>query len=128
MRRKIKTNRGSEFVNPNVEKALLKYNTMLHHSPCPIKAALAELLTRTIQLLISRYCILKNTAAFIHDLDKIMQIYNQRLYRSLSNVSPQEVHQGDHNTLVTFLKQYSKEKIVIKNSMLVRERKLLVVH
>jgi hypothetical protein len=70
---------------------------------------LAERLIRTIRLLISRYCTLKNTAAFIHDLDKIMQIYNQRPHRSLSGVSPQEVHCSE-NTFDAFLKQYSSEK------------------
>ena len=56
---------------------MLKHSTMLYHSHSPIKAALAERLIRTIQLLISRYCILKNAAAFIQGLDKIMLTYNQ---------------------------------------------------
>ena len=30
--RKIQTDRRSEFVNPHVKKALLKYNTILYHS------------------------------------------------------------------------------------------------
>ena len=85
---------------------------MLNHRNSPINTALAERFLRTIRLLNSRYCALKNTAAFIHDLDKIMQIYNQRQHRSLSNVSPQEVHYSE-NTFDAFLKQYSngeKEK------------------
>ena len=104
--RKIQSDRGSEFVNPHVQKVLLKYNTTLYHSHSPIKAALAERLIRTIRLLISRYCTLKNTSAFIHDLDKIMQIYNHRPHRSLSNSSPRDVHYSE-NTFDAFLKQYS---------------------
>ena len=110
--RKIQSDRGSEFVNPHVQKVLLKYNTTLYHSHSPIKAALAERLIRTIRLLISRYCTLKNTPAFIHDLDKIMRIYNHRPHRSLSNSSPWDVHYSE-NTFDNFLKQYSnggKEK------------------
>jgi hypothetical protein len=91
-----------EPVNPHVQKVLLKYNTALYHSHSPIKAALAERLIRTIRLLISRYCTLKNTSAFIHDLDKIMRIYNHRPHRSLSNSSPREVHYSE-NTFDAFL-------------------------
>ena len=47
----------------------------------------------------------------MQDLDKIMSIYNQRPHRSLSNPSPLEIHQS-YNTLDTFLKQYSSEKVV----------------
>ena len=86
----------------------MKYNTTLYHSHSPIKAALAERLIRTIRLLISRYCTLKNTAAFIHDLDKITQTYNQRPHRSMSNFSPREVHCSE-NTFDAFLKQYSND-------------------
>jgi hypothetical protein len=50
---------------------------------------------------------LKNTPAFIHDLDKIMLIYNQRPHRSLFNVGPLEVHHSENKL---FLKQYSNEK------------------
>ena len=42
-----------------------------------------------------------------------MLIYNQRPHRSLSNISPQEVHHSE-NTFDTFLKQYSSEKNVKK--------------
>jgi len=112
--KKIQTDRGSEFVNPHVAKVLEKYSTLLYHSHSPIKAALAERLIRTIRLLISRYCTLKNTPAFIHDLDKIMLIYNQRPHRSLSNSTPTEVHHSDHDTIDTFLKQYSNESKVKK--------------
>ena len=98
---KLQTDRGSEFFNPHVEKVLLKYNTMLYHSHRPIKAAMAARLIRTIWLLISRYYTLKNSAAFIQDLYKIRQIYNQRPHQFLFNVSPQEVHRGYHDTLKT---------------------------
>ena len=57
--RKIQTDRGSKFVNPHVQKVLLKYNANLYHSHSPIKAALAERLIRTIRPFISRYCTLK---------------------------------------------------------------------
>ena len=68
--RKISTDRGSELVNPNVKKVLLKYNTMLYHSHSPIKVALAGCLIKTIRILILIFCTLKNTAAFIQDADK----------------------------------------------------------
>ena len=105
--KKIQTDRGSEFINPHVNTILLKYNTILYHSHSPIKAALPGRLMRTIRLLISRYCTLKNTAVFIHDLDKIMQIYNQRRHRFLFDTSLQEVHYRGNTH---FLKQYSNEK------------------
>jgi hypothetical protein len=92
----------------------MKHNTILYYSHSPIKAALAERLIRTIRLLISRYCKLKNSAAFIHVLDKNMLIYNQRPHRSLSNSNPTEVHHADQNTLDTFLKQYSSSEMVVK--------------
>ena len=121
--KKIQTDRGSEFVNPHVKKILLKYNTQLYHSHSPIKAALAERLIRTIRLLISRYCTLKNTAVFIHDLDKIMQVYNQRPHRSLSNLSPFEAHHNDNNTLDIFVKQYSSNnENGIKSKLIVGDR------
>jgi hypothetical protein len=81
---------------------------MHYPSHSPIKAALAERLLRTIRLLISRYCTLKNAAAFIHDLDKIIMIYIQRPHRSLFNAIPHEVHHSDNTH---FLKQYSNEKV-----------------
>ena len=85
---------------------------MLYNSHSPIKAALTERLMRTIRLLSSRYCKLTNNVAFTQDLDKIIQIYCQRLHLRLSNISPQEVHRGYHNTLDTFLKQYSSERVM----------------
>jgi hypothetical protein len=75
-------------------------------------------LISTIRLLISRYCTLKNTAAFILDLDKIIQIYNQWPHRSLSIVSPREVHCSE-NTFDAFLKQYSSEKKIVKKEFFV---------
>ena len=98
---KIQTDRGSEFVNLHVKKVLLKYNRIVFHSHISIKAAMGERLIRTIWLLISRYCTLKNTAAFIQDLDKMMLIYTQRPYRSLSNQSPLE-NRHINNTLGIF--------------------------
>ena len=128
--KKIQMDRGSEFVNPHVKKVLLKYDTMFYHSHSPIKAALAEQLISTIRLLVSRYCTFKNgfipakTAGFIHNLAKIMLIYNQSPHRSLFNSVPMEVevHQGDDNTPDTFLKQYSNEvrrEVKKRNSLLV---------
>ena len=43
-----------------------------------------------------------------------MLIYNQQPHRSLSNSTPTEVHHSDHDTIDTFLKQYSNERIVKK--------------
>ena len=60
--RKILKDRGSKFVNQHVKKILLKYNTIHYHSHNSIKGAWAERLIRTIRLLISIYCTLKNTA------------------------------------------------------------------
>ena len=73
---------------------------MLYHSHSPIKVGFTERLIRTIRLLISRYFTLKNTAAFIQDLNKIMLIHNQRPHRSLSNFSPLKAHWEDHDTFV----------------------------
>ena len=64
---------------------------MLRNSHSPKRAVFSEGLMRTILLLILSCCILKNTAAFIHDLDKLMLIYNQGPHQSLSNFSPREV-------------------------------------
>ena len=83
---------------------------MLYHSHSPINAALAERLITTIQILILRYCKLKNTATSIQDLDKIFGIYNQ----SLSIVNHQNGHRRDHDALDNFLGQYSSEKVVKK--------------
>jgi len=86
---------------------------MLYLSHSPIKAASAERLIRIFRLLISRYCILRNTVAFIQDLDKTMLIYNQHPNRSVSDHSPFEVHHSD-NILGICLKQYSSENVVKK--------------
>ena len=43
-----------------------------------------------------------------------MLIYNQRPHRSLSNSTPTEVHHSHHDTIDTFLKQYSNETSVKK--------------
>jgi hypothetical protein len=45
---KIQTNRGSKFVNTQIKKVLLKYNTILYQSHSPIKVALDERLIGTI--------------------------------------------------------------------------------
>ena len=108
---KIQTDRGSELVNPRAEKVLLKHNKMLYHSRSPIKVVLAKQLIKSIRLLISRYCKLKNTVAFIEYLDKIIQIYIRSPHLSLSNGSPQEVHRGDLSTLNTFLKNIPVKRL-----------------
>ena len=108
--KKIQTDRDGEFVNPQIMKVLLKYNTIPYHSLGPIKTILGERLIITIRLLSSRNCILKNTTIFIHDFDKIQLIYNQRPYQSLSNSTPLEVHLGYGKILNTFLKQHFNEE------------------
>ena len=82
---------------------------MLYCGHSQIKVALAERLIRTIWLFISRYYTLKNTTAFVHDLDKIMFIYIERPRLPLSNFTPLEAHRGDGNTIDTILKQSLNE-------------------
>ena len=67
--RQIQTDGGCECVNTQIKKVLLKCNKILFHIHSPIKVAVIERLIRTTQLLISGYCTLKNTVAFIQDLN-----------------------------------------------------------
>jgi len=61
-----------------------------------------------------QFCELKNTAAFIQDLDRSMWIYNKFSSLSMFNLSPLEVYHGE-NTINIFLNQYSNENVVKKN-------------
>jgi hypothetical protein len=89
---KVRTDKGSEFVNRWVKDMFIKFKIKHFVTQNRVKANYAERVIRTLRVMLHRYMSQKHTHRYIDVLDDIVYNYNHRAHRSLPDkLSPAEV-------------------------------------
>ena len=96
---RIRSDLGLEFRNSRVKAFFEKRNIRHFFASPPIKAGYAERCIQTIKQLIYRYLFHNNTFRYVDVLDEIIAGYNNRLHRSLGNLSPAQVNDENQVSL-----------------------------
>jgi len=80
---KLHTDKGSEFLNKQVQAVFRKYGVQHFCSDSDMKAAVAERFNRTLKTLMWRYFTDKQTKRYIDILPDLLHSYNQSFHRSI---------------------------------------------
>ena len=88
--KKLQTDRGLEFTNGRVQRLLTRNS--VEWEPCngTLKAAVAERVNKTLQILIYKYLTQKETLRYIDVLPGLVRTYNRRGHRTLQHMSPED--------------------------------------
>lgn len=87
---RLQVDEGKEFYNKDVKSVLQDYGIELFSIYSETKAALVERLNRTIKGMLEKLFTATNSKTWIHVIDDVMNIYNNRMHRSLG-MTPNEV-------------------------------------
>ena len=90
--RKIRTDKGKEFVNKVVRQYMKSKGVKMFTTKNETKANFAERVIRTVKGLLYRYFLHKQTYRYVEILQSLAQNYNRRAHKSLNNLSPSEVN------------------------------------
>lgn len=85
---KIVTDRGLEFTNRLVQNLLRESGVEWEAANGTMKAAIAERVNKTLQILIYKYLSAKETTRYIDVLPQLVQTYNRRPHRTLEGLTP----------------------------------------
>ena len=97
--KRIVTDRGTEFINRQVQ-AFFKENNISYYNPSgEHKAALAERANRSIEDIIFKYLSSRKTKKYIDVLQDIENTYNSRLHRTIQ-MSPNDAELKENQHLV----------------------------
>ena len=91
---KLRTDKGKEFTNRNVQAFLKKHNIHFFSTQNSTKAAICERFNRTIKTKLYRYFTYKNTHAYLPVLKDILHAYNNTFHRSIKR-KPSEVNNAN---------------------------------
>lgn len=87
---RLQVDEGKEFYNKDVKSVLHDYDIELFSIYSQTKAALVERLNRTIKGMLEKIFTATNSKTWIHVIDDVMDIYNNRRHRSIG-MAPNEV-------------------------------------
>ena len=110
---RLQVDEGKEFLNANVESVLKGYGIELFHIYSQNKAALVERLNRTIKEMLEKIFTATNSKTWIHVIDDVMQIYNNRYHRSIGmtpNEAPSREREAYDNMYADFKPGMEKKK------------------
>ena len=88
--KKLQTDRGLEFTNALVQRALADKSVEWEPANGTLKAAVAERVNKTLQILIYKYLTQNETVRYIDVLPRLVSTYNKRGHRTLENMSPRD--------------------------------------
>lgn len=88
--KKLMTDRGLEFTNAPVQQLLHQHNIEFQEAYGTLKAAIAERVNKTLQILIYKHLSQNETLRYIDALPQLVRTYNKRGHRTLEGMSPQE--------------------------------------
>lgn len=88
--KKLMTDRGLEFTNRRVQHLLRSRNVEWQAALGTMKAAIAERVNKTLQILIYKYLTQNETIRYIDVLPQLVQTYNRRGHRTLEDMSPED--------------------------------------
>jgi len=86
----VQTDRGNEFINNRVQRVFRNHNVEWQACIGTFKAAVAERVNKTLQVLIYKYLTENETVRYIDVLPRLVLTYNKRGHRTLKNMSPKE--------------------------------------
>ena len=105
---KIRTDKGSEFINQDIKKFMKKQNIYLFNTHSNKKANYAERVIRTLRSMMFRMLRYYRNYRYIEHLQDIVNSYNSNPHRSLFGLSPHEITKGNETRL--WKKLYLKAK------------------
>ena len=100
---KLRTDKGSEFLNRDMQKMLKGHNIGHFTAEPPTKASLAERAIKTIKMRLYRYMTQHQTFRYVDALPEVVKAYNDTYHRSIKT-SPSEV--SNQNEAELWLQQY----------------------
>ena len=92
---RIRTDKGSEYVNKDVRKYLKEQHTIHFVTQNIVKASLAERAIKTIKSRIARFMTHKQSHQWVEALPKLTTSYNKTYHRSIKR-TPASVKPSDH--------------------------------
>ena len=107
---KIRTDKGSEFINHEMKKFMKKQGIYLFNTQSNNKANYAERVIRTLRSMIFRMLRYQRNYRYIDNLQDLVSNYNNSPHRSLHGLSPSQITKK--NETLIWSKQYLKPKNV----------------
>ncbi|OOY54049.1 DDE-type integrase/transposase/recombinase [Solemya velum gill symbiont] len=95
---RMRTDKGTEFVNKEMEKFLRKENVIHFVTQNVVKANIAERAIKTIKTRLARYATRKQTHRWVDVLSNVTQSYNNTYHRSIKR-TPASIKPSDSNRL-----------------------------
>ena len=116
--KKLRTDRGSEFVNQWFKKYMRDNDVYFFTTNNVPKASIVERSQRTFKALMYRMMRNKRTYRYIDDLDKLTANYNLTPHRSLGYLTPESINKRNEANVWAFmyLKPSKKSKTAPKTS------------
>ena len=111
---RIRTDKGSEYVNKEVRKYLKEQNVIHFVTQNIVKASIAERAIKTIKTRIAHFMTHNQTHHWIEVLPKITENYNKTYHRSIKR-SPASVKASDHVELWKELFELNRQKAKFKS-------------
>lgn len=100
---KIRSDKGSEFVNAPVKNYLKKKGIYFFSTNNPVKASLVERVQRTFKQRLFRYLRNKRNDRYIDDLQKLVNNYNLTPHSSLNNTAPKNVNKNNEADIWAYM-------------------------
>lgn len=110
----LKTDRGTEFTNRQVQQTLASHRVEWQPANGTMKAAIAERVNKTLQILIYKYLTENETTRYIDVLPRLVQTYNKRGHRTLEGVSPAEADRPISQARIAAIHHSRYDKIAQK--------------
>ena len=86
----LTVDRGLEFWNQHVRAVLNEFNVDLQPADFTNKAAIAERVNKSYQILLYKFLTDRETLRYVDQLDGFTRTYNDRAHRTLQNMTPNQ--------------------------------------
>ena len=110
--RKLRTDRGKEFLNHKVQKLLKDQDIIFFTSNNETKAAIVERFNRTLQSKLHRYFTASKSHRYVDVLPSMMSAYNNRKH-STTGIAPSKVNAYNGEKIWRKVYHYLPEKVKI---------------
>lgn len=100
---KIRSDKGSEFVNTLVQSYLKKQGIYFFTASSPVHASIVERVQLTFKRRLFRYLRYKRSYRYIDDLQNLVKNYNATPHRSLNYVAPKDVNRDNEADLWAYM-------------------------
>ena len=105
--KRIQSDQGTEFYNPQVKALLDKYNIELFSVKSPFKSAMVERWNRTIKSKLWKLFTSRNNRKWLEELPKVVHAYNHAKHRIIK-MKPVDVN--EENAMLVWERLYGKDK------------------